>query len=310
VITDQKILVTGASGTIGRPLACQLAQDNEVWGAARFVTGDGRRRELETAGVRIVRVDLGRGDLGELPDDFTLVLHMAWMRADLAQLDDAIRTNVEGAGLVLHHCRKARAALVMSGMGVYAPSDDPWHPYRETDPVGRAATAFAPTSPACKLGVESVARFCARAFDLPVTIARLNTFMGTPDSFPGMHIDAVLAGKEIVAPYDPSPHNPINLDDMRWQLEPLLDAASPVACITNWCGDDVTTAQEWVRDAATWSGREGRLRVQPVSCSPAGCLADPSKRMTITGPCRTRFPDAFRALYDTMARKDRLETTP
>jgi UDP-glucuronate 4-epimerase len=319
VIADEKILVTGVSGTVARPLALYLAGDNEVWGAARFAGTGARareafsdqtaperrdlstREELDAAGIRTVAVDLGAGDLGDLPDDFTLVLHLAWMRAGLTHLDAALRTNVEGAGLVLHHCRTARAALVMSGMGVYSPHDDPWHPYTETDPVGRAATAFAPTSPACKLGLEAVARFCARAFDLPVTITRLNTFMGPPVSFPGMHIAAVLAGDEIVMPFDPSPHNPIHVCDMRWQLEPLLDAAGTTACVVNWCGDDVTTAQEWARDAAAWSGRTERVRTQPVPGSPAGCVADPARRASLTGPCRTRFVDAFRTLYDAMA---------
>jgi nucleoside-diphosphate-sugar epimerase len=319
MVTDEKILVTGVSGTVARPLACSLAGDNEVWGAARFVDAAARageafsaqtaperrglstREALEEAGLHTVAVDLGSGDLSDLPDDFTIVLHLAWMRGDLGQLDAALRANVEGAGMVLHHCRKAKAALVMSGMGVYSPHDDPWHPYSEGDPVGRAATAFAPTSPACKLGLEAVARFCARAYDLPVTITRLNTFMGPPQSFPGMHIAAVLAGDEVVVPNDPSPHNPIHVDDMRWQLEPLLDAASTTACVTNWCGDEVSTAQEWACDAAAWSGREVRLRTQHVPCSPAGNIADPTRRASITGPCRTRFADAFRTLYDAMA---------
>ena len=326
MISGEKILVTGASGTVARPLACNLAADNEVWGAARFAGAPARaresfnaqtatgerslssREELEAAGVRTVVVDLESGDLGELPEDFTIVLHLAWMRADLAHLDAALRTNVEGAGVVLHHCRNAKAALVMSGMGVYSPSDDPWHAYTESDPVGRAATAFAPTSPACKLGLESVARFCARAFDLPVTITRLNTFMGVSASFPGMHIAGVLAGRELVAPNDPSPHNPIHVDDMRWQLEPLLDAASTRACIVNWCGDDVTTAQDWVRDAAAWSGQAARVRVERVPCSPAGALADASRRSSITGPCRTRFPDSFRALFDEMVGEAGMQT--
>jgi len=319
VIADEKILVTGVSGTVARPLACHLAANNEVWGAARFAEATDRAREafndqtapaqrrlstreqLEAAGVRTVAVDLGSGDVGDLPDDFTIVLHLAWMRAGLAHLDAALRTNVEGAGMVLHHCRRAKAALVMSGMGIYSPHDDPWHAYTESDPVGRAATAFAPTSPACKLGLEAVARFCGRAFGLPVTIARLNTFMGPPGSFPGMHIAAVLGGEEIVVPHDPSPHNPIHVDDMQWQLEPLLDAASTTACTTNWCGDDVTTAQDWAHAAAAWFGSEARLRVQPVPGSPAGNVADAERRASLTGPCRTRFADAFRALYDEMA---------
>jgi nucleoside-diphosphate-sugar epimerase len=316
VISGERILVTGASGTIGTALALHLAEENDVWGIARFANAATRDKEtfsavatpspsrafstrerLESAGVTVRAVDLAAGDLGELPDDFTYVVHLAWLRADLAHLEDALRANVEGAGLVLQHCRKAKAALVMSGMGVYSANDDPWWPYSERDPVGRGATAYAPTSPACKLGLESVARFCARAFDLPVVITRLNTLTGLPDTFPGMHIDAVMNGRTLVAPSDPTPHSPIHIDDMKWMLEPLLDAAGTTACVTNWCGDDVTTVQDWVRDAAAWSGRDARLDVVPVPGSPAGAMADPTRRRSITGPCRTNFTETFRALF-------------
>jgi nucleoside-diphosphate-sugar epimerase len=319
MISGEKILITGVTGAVARPLATFLAKENEVWGIARFTDDSARqkeqyhaigapslralstREELEAAGVTTVPVDLGSGSFDALPDDFTYVLHLAWMRADLAHLQDAIRTNVEGPGLLLQHCRRAKAALVMSGMGVYSGSDDPWHAYSESDPVGRGSTPYAPTSPASKLGVESVARFCARAFDLPVVITRLNTFMGTPPSFPGMHISAVLSGQTMIAPHDPSPHSPIHTDDMKDQLEALLDAASTPAFITNWCGDDVVTAQDWTRLASELSGKEGRIVVQePAPGSPLGTLADPTRRRSITGPCRTSFEESFRQLYDTM----------
>jgi UDP-glucuronate 4-epimerase len=316
VIADEKILITGVSGTIGAALAHRLAPDNEVWGVARFAGMETRAREaytavatpppsralstrdaLEAAGVTVRAVDLAGGDLSVLPDDFTYVLHLAWLRADLDHLEDALRANVEGAGLVLQRCRRAKAALVMSGMGVYSANDDPWWQYGERDPIGRGATAYAPTSPVCKLGLESVARFCARAFDLPIVITRLNTLTGLPGSFPAMHIDAVLEGRTMVAPSDPTPHTPIHIDDMTWMLEPLLDAASTTACITNWCGDDVTTVQDWMRDAAAWSGRDADLRIEPVPGSPAGAAADPTRRRELTGPCRTAFADTFRTLF-------------
>jgi UDP-glucuronate 4-epimerase len=188
----------------------------------------------------------------------------------------------------------------MSGMGIYSSSDDPWHAYTETDPIGRGATAYAPTSPASKLGVESVARFCARAFDLPVVITRLNTFMGSPASFPGMHITAVLEGQPMIAPTDPNPHSPIHTLDMQDQLEALLDAASTTACITNWCGDDAVTAQEWMAMASEWSGKPGTLVIKEAPGSPAGTLADPTRRRSITGPCKTNFKDQYRKLYDEM----------
>jgi UDP-glucuronate 4-epimerase len=305
LIAGEKILITGVTGTVADPLARFLATDNEVWGVARFdetAPGPSKRAALEEAGITTRAVDLGAGSFGDLPDDFTYVLHLAWMRADFAHLDDAMKVNVEGTGFVLQHCRRAKAALVMSSTAVYSGRDDPWYAYSEDDPLGQGATGqTAMTSPTTKLGLESVARFCARAFDLPVVIARLSTFMGTPNSFPGFHIQAVLAGHAMVAPHDPSPHSPIHIDDMKDQLEAILDAASTPAFITNWCGDEVVTAQQWTRDASMWSGKDGELRVSPpVIGAPAGSVSDPTRRRSITGPCKTNFDESFRMLYNTI----------
>jgi nucleoside-diphosphate-sugar epimerase len=223
------------------------------------------------------------------------------MRGDVSQLDEVLRVNVEGTGLLLHHCRRAKAALVMSSTAVYSANEDPWHQYAESDPIGQGVTGqTASTSPASKLGAESVARFCARAYDLPVVIARLNTFTGTTNSFPAIHIGAVLDGRPMVAPHDPSPHSPIHLDDMKAQLEAMLDAASTPALVTNWCGDQVVTAQDWTRLASEWSGLEGQLLVRSQPGAPTGACADPTRRRAITGPCRTDFETSFRTMFDAM----------
>jgi nucleoside-diphosphate-sugar epimerase len=297
VISGAKVLVTGVTGSVGSEVARHLAKENEVWGVARFADATDRA-DLEAAGITTRPVDLGSGDFSALPSDFTYVLHLAWLRADLAHLEDALRTNVEGAGLLLQHCRTAKAALVMSGMGVYTGNDDPWHAYTETDPVGRGATAYAPTSPASKLGVEAVARFCARAFDLPVVLARLNTFMGTTATFPAMHITAVHEGRPMVAPHDPNPHTPLHVDDLLAQLPALLDAASTPALVVNWCGDETVTAQQWVAEASRLSGKPGELLVQPPDPgSPTGTVADATRRRAITGPCTTDFWASFRDLH-------------
>jgi len=112
-----------------------------------------------------------------------------------------------------------------------------------------------------------------------------------------MHIEAVMAGRTVTVPSDPTPHSPIHIDDMTWMLEPLLDAASTTACITNWCGDDVTTVQDWVRDAAAWAGLPATVQVEPVPGSPAGSRADPTRRRALTGPCRTSFDETYRDLF-------------
>ncbi|MET0712220.1 MAG: NAD(P)-dependent oxidoreductase, partial [Jiangellaceae bacterium] len=59
VMSGRKILVTGAAGRIAFPLSLALAADNEVWGVARF-SDEGRRRELEDAGVTTRTVDLAK----------------------------------------------------------------------------------------------------------------------------------------------------------------------------------------------------------------------------------------------------------
>lgn len=319
MLTDEKILITGVTGMVATPLAHMLARDNEVWGIARFVgSSDGEgwnpktfsapidrglstREELAAAGVTTRAIDIGDGDFGDLPEDFTYVLHLSWMRADLVHLEQALRTNVEGPGLLLQHCRAAKGALVMSGMGIYSPNEDPYHAYGETDPIGRGSTAYAPTSPASKSGVEAVARFCARAFDLPIVITRLNTFFGGPLSFPGMTVTEVLAGREVTAPSDPNIHTPIHADDMGWQLEALLDAASVPATVTNWCGDTDMTAQEWVAIAGEVSGAPGRIDVVGVPGAPAGTRADPTRRRSITGPCTVDVHARYRELATDMS---------
>ena len=300
MISGQKILITGVTGMVATPLAHALARDNEVWGIARFADPE-TRRPYETAGITTRAIDIAAGDFSDLPDDFTHVLHLSWMRAEIDQLQQALRANVEGPGLLFQHCRKAKATLVMSGMGIYSPHPDPWHLYSESDPIGRGATSYAPTSPASKAGIEAVARFCARAFDMPIVIARLNTYNGTPLTMPAHVIRAVLAGKTIHAPNDPCPHSPIHIDDMIWQLEAMLDAASTPAFIVNWCGDETMPMQDWARMAGEWSGRSVDFAADPVAGAPLGSCSDPTLRRSITGPCRTVFRDEFRKLYDQVA---------
>ena len=53
---------------------------------------------------------------------------------------------------------------------------------------------FSGSSPALR-----AARSCARAYDLPVTIARMNASYGTNGGLLTYHLDWLLAGRDIVA---------------------------------------------------------------------------------------------------------------
>src|SRR5438094_3234450 len=113
MLHGEKVLVTGPAGQIAFPLVAQLATDNEVWGVARF--GDpAARARVDALGVTTRSCDLAAGDFGDLPEDFTYVVHLAAFQGPGLDYDAAIRVNAEGTGLLPHHCRRARAVLVMS----------------------------------------------------------------------------------------------------------------------------------------------------------------------------------------------------
>src|ERR1700730_5665074 len=193
MLSGEKILITGPAGQIALPRAASLAADNEVWGIARFSDAASRER-VDALGVTTRACDLGSGDLSGIPDDFTYLLHLAALQGPGLDYDAAVRVNAEGTGLLLAHCRKAKAALVMSTHSVYRPQEDPMHVFLETDPVGEVNAAHSPTYSMSKIAQEAVARYCARSLELPVVIARMNASYGPNGGLPTMHLDALMAG--------------------------------------------------------------------------------------------------------------------
>ena len=194
MLSGEKILITGPAGQIAFPLARYLAAENEVWGIARFSDAESRAK-VEALGVTTRVCDIASGEFEGVPDDFTHVVHLAAFQGPGLDFDHAIRVNAEGTGLLLAHCRRARAALVMSTHSVYRPHDDPLHVFRETDPLGEVNSALSPPYSMSKIAQEAVARTCSRQFDLPVVIARMNASYGPNGGLPVYHLDAAVAGE-------------------------------------------------------------------------------------------------------------------
>jgi nucleoside-diphosphate-sugar epimerase len=291
VLSGEKILVTGPAGRIAFGLAKTLSRDNEVWGIARF-SDSASRHEVEALGVTTRSVDLGRGDFEELPDDFTYLLHIA---ADFGEdYERGLRVNAEGSGLLLSHCRKAKAALVMSTVTVYKPHPDPFHPFREDDPIGDAGLPHPQPYSIVKIAEEAVARYCAREFDLPVTIARMGCAYGDRGGLPLFHLHNIAAGQPVVARWDPLPYSPIHYDDINAQVEPLLGAASVPATIVNWAGDVPVTVAEWSGYFSQLLGVNSEVVVETVPGASVGSVADSSKRTSLTGLCRVDWRAGFR----------------
>src|ERR1019366_10632495 len=140
---DEKILITGLTGQVGMPMAAFLARHNEVWGVARFAQ-PGSRERAEADGVRTGVADLTTGDFTGLPDDFTLVVHLAAFQLEGLDYDYALAVNAEATGLLMGHCAKARSFLVASTVAVYDVHPDPHHVFVETDPLGDTRQPYSP----------------------------------------------------------------------------------------------------------------------------------------------------------------------
>ncbi len=242
-------------------------------------------------------MDIAEGEFGDLPTDFTYLLHIA---ADFSANDyeRALRVNAEGTGLLLEHCRGAKAALVMSTVSMYKPHPDPWHAFREDDPQGDILLPQQAPYSISKIAEEAVARYCARSFDLPVTIARMCAAYSDQDGLPVWHLQSIAAGEPVRTRWDPMPYSPIHDADICAQLEPLLEAASVPATIVNWGGDEPASVQEWSAYFGELLGVEPTVVVDVVPGASIGSVGDHTKRRAITGPCRVGWRDGFRRVAE------------
>jgi nucleoside-diphosphate-sugar epimerase len=296
VLSGEKILVTGAAGIIGLPLAEWLAKDNEVWGLARF-SAPTALAEVESAGVIPYRSDLERGDFSDLPADFTYLFHLAALSSG-SDYDRSIAVNAEGTGLLLHHCCRVKAALVMSTHSVYKPQEDPRHAFAEKDPLGDANPSISPAYSVSKIAQEAVARYCARAFELPIVIARMNISYGPRGGLPITHMEAIATGKPVITKWDPCLYSPIYVDDINEQADALLDAASVPATIVNWGGDEAVSVQEWAVHMAELTRRPAQVVVEEVPGTSRGLVADVTKRRSITGPCKVGWREGLTRTFE------------
>jgi len=301
VLKNQKILLTGATGTLGKMIGRALAPHNEVWGLARYST-PADMRTAQDIGMRPVAVDLERPMFDELPADFTYLMHFAHTRRGADAFPESIQINAVGPGLLMQHCRAVKAALIVSSTAVYTPNADVWHPLSERDPTGGAFAPWAPTSPVSKVSLEATAKVAAEAFGVRTTIARLNTTYGPGRGMKGggmpiADMEAVARGEAVRTFADPYPHSPIHFEDMVDQIEALLAAATIPATVVNWCGDEVMTQRQWCELAGALSGRTPELIVGHVPGAPCGNVADPRLRRSITGPCKRDFKISYEALY-------------
>jgi nucleoside-diphosphate-sugar epimerase len=261
-LTGKRILVTGATGMVGGPLAQRLATDNTVFGGARF-TNPKTREQLERAGATPVRVDLGSADFDEVPDDLDYVLNFAVARRNDWEADMA--ANVEGVALLMERCVGIDAFFQCSTAGVYESQGQV--PLTEAAPLGDSHRAAGfQTYSISKIAAEALVQHTASRIGMPTVIARLSVPYGDTFGWPTFQLMMIERGIPIaVHPDSPSLYSPLHLDDLAASVPYLLGAASVPATVVNWGGDEPVAVEDWCRFIGELVGKEPVFQVDEHS---------------------------------------------
>lgn len=204
----------------------------------------------------------GAGDFRELPQDFDYVLNFAVVRDVGDDFDTELIANAEAVGLLMQHCRAAKAFLHVSSCAVYHPAAH--DVLTEKSPLGDNHRTMFLTYSLGKNAQEAVVRFCARAFQLPSIICRLNVPYGNNGGWPYYHLLMMEHGVPIAVNTDaPSTYTLIHEDDIIRSIPALLDAARVPAEIINWSGQDHVSIEDWCAYLGELTGLRTKVPVHP-----------------------------------------------
>ena len=292
-LSGQRIVVLGATGMVATPVVRSLANDNEVYGVARF-NNTAAKADLEERGVKTIVLDLADPDVSKLPADVDYVVNLAVTHSN--HFGPALRANAESLGLVMERFKNVKAFMHCSSTGVYAPNGA--HPMREDDPLGDNHRAMLPTYSISKIAAESVARLSARMHNLPTIIARLNVPYGEAVAWPSIHLECILAGAPIqVLAGEPSVYSPIHSDDIIRHIPRLLGAADVPAPTVNWAGPDVVSVQEWCTYLGRLVGKEPIF--EETEQALPSVAVDVTKMNELIGPSEVRWRDGMSRMVAT-----------
>jgi len=292
LLNGKKVLMTGLTGQVAYPVAMALSKDCEVWGIARYSNLE-IKNKLEAAGITCINADLAKADFSKLPKDFDYVLNFA-VSFD-SSFDVVITTIVEGLGLLMSHCRDAKAFFHCSTTGVYQFNGH--QPLKETDMLGDNHRFLIPTYSISKIAAEGIARYGARQWNLPTVIARLNVPYGNNGGWPSFHLEMMIAGQPIpVHTHKPSTFNPIHEDDIIRTIPKLLEVAGVPATIVNWAGNDQVSIEQWCAYMGTLTGLEPKFHYTDETIE--SVIGDTTKMHQLIGKTQVGWQDGLRRMIE------------
>ena len=293
MLQGQRVLVTGATGQVARPLAETLQRNgNEVFAGARH-RDEGAKAELEAQGITAVTFSLGDADLSHLPD-VDYVIHCA-ANTFPATADKGIRDNATGVGFLMERYAGVKGFFHMSSSSVYFEQDDPAFVYDEESVLGGYSN-YAPHYAMSKMCGEAVVKFQSARLGLPAVMGRLNVAYGTAGhgGLPLVLAGMLLAGHAYQrVPGQDCHASPIFEDDIAAQVQSMVQKAEVGAPVVNLGGDEIVTLGEIIGELESLTGKTMSFvdGDEPVFNTQA---LDNTRRLEFGGPCQVDWRTGLR----------------
>jgi nucleoside-diphosphate-sugar epimerase len=174
------------------------------------------------------------------------------------------------------------------------------HVFAEEDQLGdnHAVWPFLRTYSICKIAAEATARWAARRFELPTTIARLSVPYGDRGGWPAIHLEMMLNGAAIPVHIDaPSVYHPLHEEDIFGMIPSLLAAARVPATVVNWGGDEGVSIEAWCGYLSELTGIEARF--EPTASTIDSVQIDLSRMHALVGTTTVAWRDGLRRMVAT-----------
>jgi UDP-glucose 4-epimerase len=272
-----RILVTGASGFVGRRVVARLAGEHEVFGLSR----------KPSPASHSIQMDLSLGlDVAALPVRIDAVVHLAQSEhyRDFPERADHIyAVNVESTFRLLDYARRAGAErfILASSGGVYGYAKDA---LTETAPL-RPPDFYLRSKLLAEILLSGYDQFFAGVAVRPFFIYGEGQ---RPTMFIPRLVRNVLLGRPItLSPPDGLLVNPIHVSDAAGALAAALTAglSGPV----NIAGPDVLSLGEVVRTIGRHLEREPLT--ERVADAPGNVVGDVTLMSRVLGPPKVPFSD-------------------